>query len=81
MLELEVVLEFACCACGNSMGLTLKCAGKSLGAGINKAASVKVPCPNCQAINQVVFTPEDGSLVYVEAADKPRYLLPVPSIN
>jgi hypothetical protein len=81
MLELEVVLEFRCCACGDTMGVTVKCAGKSLGVGKNPVASVKVPCPNCQAINQVIFAPEDGNLIHVFQADKPRYMLPVPSYN
>ncbi len=81
MLELEVVLEFACCSCGEATGLTVKCAGKSLTAGKNPVASVKVPCPNCQGINHVVFHSEDGNVLHVAAADKPRYLLPVPSCN
>jgi hypothetical protein len=81
MLELEVILEFACCACGDSMGVTVKCAGTSLATGKNAVASVKVPCPSCQGINLVLFTPDDGNLLHVAQADKPRYLIPVPSRN
>ena len=81
MLELEVILEFVCLGCGDPMGVTVKCAGKSLGAGKNEAASVKIPCPNCHSINQVIFTPEDGNLLHVVAGDKPRYMIPVPSYN
>ena len=81
MLELEVILEFACCGCGDPTGVTVKCTGKSLAFGKSPVASVKVPCPNCQAINQVIFTPDDGNCLHVIQADKPRYMLPVPSYN
>ena len=81
MLELEVILDFVCCECGDSMGVTVKCAGKSLGLAKNEALSVKVPCPGCQGINQAIFTPEDGHLLHVAAADKPRYMIPEPSLN
>jgi hypothetical protein len=81
MLELEVILDFACCECGDSMGVTVKCAGNGLGVSKTEAVSVKVPCPGCQGINQVIFTPEDGTLIQVLAADKPRYMIPEPSLN
>ena len=81
MLDLEVILEFDCCECGDSMGLTVKCTGKFLGADQNGASLVKVFCPNCQGINQVIFTPDDGALLQVLAADKPRYMMPKPSLN
>jgi hypothetical protein len=81
MLELDVILEFACQECGDPLGVTVKCAGKSLGQGKNDVASVKIPCPHCQAINLVVFTPDDGNLLHVAQADKPRYRIPVPSCN
>jgi hypothetical protein len=29
----------------------------------------------------VIFTPEDGNLVQVLAADKPRYMIPERSLN
>ena len=79
MLELEVILDFVCCACGDSTGVTLKCAGNALGTGQN--SSVKVPCLNCQSINQVIFSPDDGTVIHVAEADKPRYIIPVPSMN
>jgi phage FluMu protein Com len=81
MLELEVILEFACCECGDPTGVTVKWAGKSPGADKKAAASVKIPCPKCQSINQILFSPDDGTLLHVTAADKPRYLIPVPSCN
>jgi hypothetical protein len=81
MLELEVILEFACCECGDPTGVTVKCAGKSLAQGKNDVVSVKVPCPNCHGINLVFFTPDDGNLLHVAATDKPRYRIPVPSCN
>jgi len=79
MLELEVILEFTCCACGDPMGVTLKCAGAGLAAP-DAMASVKVPCPNCQNINHIFFTPDDGALHHVKL-DRQRVLLPVPSCN
>ncbi len=80
MLELEVILEFTCCACGDPLGVTLKCEGNGLAAGKNAMASVKVPCPNCQNINQIFFTPDDGTLHHVRL-DRQNVLLPVPSYN
>jgi hypothetical protein len=81
MLDLEVILDFACCSCGDPMGVTVKCVGKSVVAGKSEAASVKVPCPNCHGMNQIIFSPDDGTLHHVIAADKPRYIIPVPSYN
>jgi hypothetical protein len=81
MLDLEVILEFMCCSCGDCTGVTVKCVCKSPGTGKNAVASVKIPCPNCQSINQVLFSPDDGTLLDVLAADKPRYIIPVPSCN
>ncbi len=81
MLELELVLDFMCCSCGDQTSVTVKCAGNSLGAGKKPVATIKVPCPSCQGINQVIFAPDEGTLLHVLAADKPRYVLPVPSAN
>ena len=81
MLELEVMLDWACCACGNPMGATLRCEGDGL-AEKNAKALVKVPCPHCQQNNQVIFTPDEGTLdeVFPEASAF-RYKIPVPSYN
>ena len=80
MLDLEVILEFMCCSCDASMGVTVKCACKVPGLCKNAATSVKIPCPICQSINQVVFNSDDGTVLHV-AADRPRYMIPVPSSN
>jgi len=81
MLELELVLDFACCSCGETMAVTVKCAGQGMAGGKNGVASVKIPCPNCQGINQAVFAPDDGTIHHVLAADKPRFIIPEPSLN
>jgi hypothetical protein len=60
MLALEVRLDFSCCLCGHAVGVTLRCEGQGLTG--NPLAAVKVPCPTCNGINQVFFTPEDGRL-------------------
>ena len=60
MLELEVMLDWACCVCGSPMGATLKCEGEGWRDKDAKAL-VKVPCPSCHQNNQVIFTPDDGT--------------------
>jgi hypothetical protein len=81
MLDLEVILEFACCNCADPVGVTVRCTGKAPAPGSGTAVPVTVPCPGCQGINKVLFNPEDGNLLYVAPAEKPRYMLPVPSYN
>ncbi len=78
MLELEVNLDFICCICSHDMGVTLKCAGKGLVAGPKARAAVKIPCPHCCSINQIVFSP-DGTLHRV--APHQAYNVPEPSLN
>jgi hypothetical protein len=81
MLELEVMLDWVCCACGHPMGATLKCEGDGL-ADKTAKAYVKVPCPSCHKNNQVIFTPDDGALYDVFPEDERiRYKIPVPSYN
>ena len=59
MLELKVILDFACCHCHRPMNVTLKCAGKGLTAGSRAVAAVNVPCPHphCGLSNRVYFEP------------------------
>jgi phage FluMu protein Com len=78
MLEMEVVLDFVCCSCGCSMGVTLRCAGKGLALAKNAVAAVSVPCPTCSGLNKVYFEP-NGTLRRVAPHREPR--LPVPSVN
>jgi hypothetical protein len=57
MMELKVVLDFACCTCAQSVSVTVKCAGKGLAAGARTVAAVNIPCPSCGNINQLFFEP------------------------
>jgi hypothetical protein len=79
MLELEVVLDFRCCLCGHDMGVTLKCEGKGLAAGLDTIAAIKVPCPTCHKFNQIFFTP-GGTLHHVAPAER-KSRIPEPSLN
>lgn len=81
MLQLEVMLDWVCCACGRSMGATLRCEGLGL-ADKGAKALVKVPCPSCHKNNQVIFTPDEGTLEEVFPDEEVfRYKIPVPSYN
>lgn len=78
MLELEVILDFSCCICCHSMGVTLHCAGKGLAAGRKARAAATIPCPACGSVNRVVFAP-DGTLHHVMPFESSG--LPEPSLN
>jgi hypothetical protein len=80
MMELTVVLDFACRRCEDPVSVTIHCTGKGLaGDHAHTVARVSVPCPNCHSINQVLFEPSgqvrDVQLVMVARP------LPVPSVN
>ena len=79
MMELEVDLDFACCTCGQSMGVTVKCAGKGLQEGKRTVAAVKVPCPSCQSVNQLFFEP--SGRIHAVAPYLGARPLPEPSVN
>jgi phage FluMu protein Com len=79
MVELQVDLDFVCCICGQSMGVTVKCSGKGLITGSRSVASVNVPCPSCSSINQLYFEPS-GTIHAVAPYRGPRQV-PEPSIN
>ena len=64
MLDLEVLLEFRCCACGSPIKVTLRCEGEGLAEDDAKALA-KVPCPSCHRANQVIFEPESGRVIDV----------------
>jgi hypothetical protein len=57
MIEMLVNLDFDCCFCTSCVGVKLKCAGKGLWGGANIVATVKVPCPTCNNINELYFEP------------------------
>ena len=79
MMELQVVLDFACCYCHHSVGVTLKCEGKGLIAEERPVASVNVPCPTCGMVNQLMF--ETSGMVHsVRPYKTPRHRLE-PSLN
>lgn len=65
MVELEVLLEFRCCVCSGTMGVTLRCKGEGLTQGKNANALVTIPCPTCHQTNQVIFRPDDGRVIDV----------------
>ena len=79
MLEVELRFDFACCLCGNNMGVTLHCAGPGLAPGQSKMAAIKAPCPTCGDNNLITFT-TDGRLHHVRP-DPHRLLIPAPSYN
>jgi len=79
MMELKVTLDFACCCCSHSVGVTLKCEGENLSTGARIVASVNVPCPTCGTINQLSFTPT-GTVHAVAPYHGPRQM-PEPSLN
>jgi phage FluMu protein Com len=79
MMELKLDLDFACGTCGASMTVTVKCAGKGLAKGSHSFAAVKVPCPTCNSINELVFDP-NGTVHAVSPCRELR-LIPEPSLN
>jgi hypothetical protein len=79
MTEVRLSLDFACCHCGEPVGVTLECRGKGLNTTERLVASVCIPCPGCQRINQVYFDPA-GTVHAVEPYREPQDT-PVPSLN
>jgi hypothetical protein len=79
MIELQVILDFACCTCGERMSVTVKCSGKGLAAGARTVAAVNVPCPSCSSVNQLYFEPS-GTIRAVKHYQAPRSV-PEPSLN
>jgi hypothetical protein len=79
MMELELILHFACCVCEDAVQLTVKCVGKGLTANSRTVAAVQIPCPNCHANNQVFFEPNGTVRDVVPGRDARGRL--EPSIN
>jgi hypothetical protein len=79
MIEVRVDLDFACCSCGCDVTVKLKCAGKGLTGGAHQLATVKVPCPTCNAINQIYFEP--SGTVHAVCPCAMARVLPEPSLN
>jgi hypothetical protein len=79
MMELEVILDFACSHCGNTVGVTLKCEGNGLASGRRAVAAVHVPCPYCGDGNCLYFEP-NGTVRAVSPYTGSRQV-PEPSLN
>jgi hypothetical protein len=79
MMELNVTLEFACCACEQPLGVTVQCSGKGLQEVGGGLAAVNVPCPGCGQINQLFFEP-NGRVRSVRPYTCFR-VVPEPSVN
>jgi hypothetical protein len=79
MMELKVILDFACCGCGEPVSVTLKCTGQGLTNTSRTVTTVSVPCPTCSSVNQLYFEP-NGTIHAVSPARCPRPL-PEPSVN
>jgi hypothetical protein len=79
MMEMKVVLEFACASCSQSVSVTVKCQGKGLATAGRTVASVNVPCPGCGTMHRLDFEP-NGIVRAVNPFNSPRPLLE-PSVN
>jgi hypothetical protein len=79
MMELEIILDFACCACHEPVSVTVKCEGKGLTQSNRTVAAVNVPCPTCGSVNKLCFEP-NGTVRGVSLCTGLRPL-PEPSIN
>jgi hypothetical protein len=79
MMELKVILDFACCHCQGLVNVTVKCAGKGLASAGRTVAAVSVPCPTCHAVNKLLFEP-NGTVRDVLPCPAPS-VIPEPSWN
>jgi hypothetical protein len=79
MMELQVILDFSCCACGDPVSVTVKCEGTGLALAGRSVARVQVPCPGCGTVLCVDFQP-NGTVRGVHSHRGPRPVLE-PSIN
>jgi phage terminase large subunit GpA-like protein len=79
MMEMQVILDFACCTCDESISVTVKCEGKDLTHAGRSVARVHVPCPSCGTVHRLDFEP-NGTVRNVCPCTAPR-LVPEPSVN
>jgi hypothetical protein len=80
MMELNVTLDFACCACEQPVSVKVHCSGHGLQPEVEGAlAAVNVPCPTCGQVNRLFFEPS-GRVRSVRLMMCFR-LVPEPSIN
>ena len=81
MMELKVILDFACCHCQGSVSVTVKCAGKGLATAGRTVAAVHVSCPTCGVVNQLLFEP-NGTVRDVRPCEGVvTWPVPTPSVN
>lgn len=80
MMEVNVVLDYQCCACDQPVSVTLTCAGKNLSASPNVVAAVNVPCPTCGRVHQLLFEPT-GNIVRAVRPYHPSRTEYRPSLN
>ena len=80
MQKLTSTLEFACQGCPQAVRVTVRCSGPDLGRmGGTTLASVRIPCPTCGQVNQLVFEPR-GQVRSVRPYTSFR-VVPEPSLN
>ena len=79
MREVRLTLDFTCCHCGGPVTVTVACSGRGLETAERLVASVSIPCPDCQRINQLYFDP--GGTVHAVEPYRPPQRMPEPSLN
>jgi hypothetical protein len=80
MMELELCLNFDCCGCSHPVSVKLRCSGKGLASQERQmVAVVKIPCPTCGLINDLLFEPT-GKVRKVKPSHHQRPV-PEPSLN
>lgn len=79
MVELELILDFACCICNDPVSVTVRCEGSHAALKGRTVAAVNIPCPHCGSISKLCFEP-NGTVRAVLPGTAPRPL-PVPSLN
>ena len=79
MLALEVLLDVACCACGQRMAVTVRCEGDGLMDETTRSL-LHIACTLCNQVNHAIFSPDTGEVI--EVMDELRIIRrPEPSLN
>jgi hypothetical protein len=79
MIEMLVDLDFACCSCGASLGVTLKCEGIGPNDSAHEVAAVKVACPCCSDVIELCF--ELSGMIRAVRPCQALCGMPEPSLN
>jgi hypothetical protein len=80
MIDLLLNLEFDCCLCGGNIEIKLKCEGPGLAEGAHVATAVKLKCPTCYGLNELIFEPNSSLILDVRSCQYGRAALE-PSLN